>query len=304
MSSPQAAASPWRDRLGPVGVWVFSRAIQQDPGGFAKHVEGLGYRTLWVGGGHRDESAFDLLGETLAATDDLVVATGIVNIWAWEPAALARRAARLEAGYRGRFVLGLGVSHAPLVADLGRHYERPFEAMVAFLDALDAEGPGAADHGPPAPPRVLAALGRRMIALSRDRSAGAHPYLTPPEHTRLARKVLGDAPVLAPEQALVLDEEPGRARATARAYLESYLRLPNYRRNLERLGYDAADLNGEGSDRLVDAIVSHGSPTEITSRVLSHLEAGADHVCVQPLARGGGIDLEALEVLGPALLAL
>jgi len=284
---------------------VFSRAIGQDPGGFARGIERLGYGALWVGGGHTDEAAFDLLERALSGTDRLVVATGITSLWAWEPAVLARRTEAMEAAHPGRFVLGLGVSHASLVEGLGRQYERPFQAMARFLDGLDAAKDQDTDGGGrPAPPRVLAALGPRMLELSRDRSAGAHPYLTPPEHTGQARQVLCESPLHAPEQALVLDMDQVQARTTARAYVEGYLRFPNYRANLERLGFAEEDIAGQGSDRLVDAIVAHGSAEDVQSRVRAHLEAGADHVCVQALARGGGIDIVALEILAPLLLAL
>jgi len=288
-----------------VGVWVFSSAIEQDPGDLAQRVERLGYGALWVGGGNPDDPAFDLLERALSDTTRLVLATGITNIWAWDPAALARRAAAIEAAYPGRFVLGIGVSHAPLVERLGRHYEWPLRVMAGFLDGLDASGESGAEGAvTAAPPRVLAALGPRMLELSRDRSAGAHPYLTPPEHTRLARGILGPASLLAPEQALALDVEKDRARATARAYLERYLGAPNYRRNLERLGYGEEDFTERGSDRLVDALVAHGSVEQVARQVLAHLEAGADHVCIQPLAHGGGIDLAALEILAPVLPTL
>jgi probable F420-dependent oxidoreductase len=286
-----------------VGVWVSPVAIEQDAGGFAENVERLGYGALWVGGGNPDERAFQLLERALSHTSRLVVATGITNIWAWEPAVLARRAAAVEALYPERFVLGLGVSHAPLVEGLGRRYERPLQAMAGFLDGLDAEQRDADGVGTVTPPRVLAALGGRMLELSRDRAAGAHPYLTPPEHSAKAREFLGPEPLLAPEQALVLEEEPAQARATARAYLERYLRLPNYRQNLERLGYGDEDLDGRGSDRLVDALVAHGNADEVAGRIGAHLEAGADHVCVQPLSPGGGIDAAALQVLAQRLLA-
>ena len=304
MSSPGASAAGWRESLGRVGVWVGPGALEQDPGGFAARVELLGYGALWVGGSNPDPKSFDLLEAALSGTLRLVVATGITSIWAWEPAALAKRVAALEAAHPGRFVLGLGVSHAPAVERLGHRYTRPLRAMDGFLAGLDhAEGRDADGGSSPAPPRVLAALGQRMLELARDRSEGAHPYLTPPAHTERARQILGGAPLLAPEQALVLEAEPRQARVTARRYLEGYLRLPNYRANLERLGYDEEDLAGQGSDRFVDALVAHGTPSEVAAQVRAHLEAGADHVCVQPLAHGGGTDAGALEVLAPLLLA-
>lgn len=297
-----AGVPAWRHGLGRVGVWLFSGALEADPGGVAGHLERLGYPALWVGGGNPDPAAFRLLESLLEASDRLVVATGITNLWAWEPAALAEAAARLEAAHPGRFVLGIGVSHAPLVERMGRRYERPYQAMVAYLDALDALDALGTGGRAETPPRVLAALGERMLALSATRAAGAHPYLTPPAHTAAARVQLGAGPLLAPEQAVVLDPDPSRARATARAYLERYLGLPNYANNLRRLGYGDDDLAGGGSEALVDALVCHGGAAEVAGGVLAHLEAGADHVCVQPLAAGGGVDLDALEALAPHLL--
>jgi probable F420-dependent oxidoreductase len=302
MNNPGAMVS-WRASLGPVGVWVGGRAIAQDPGGFAARVQSLGYGALWVGGSNSDERSFDLLERALSGTDRLVVATGITSIWAWEPAALARRVAAVEATYPGRFVLGLGVSHAPAVERLGYRYERPVEAMARFLTSLDHAAGMQAHPGSASTPRVLAALGERMLALSRDRSEGAHPYLTTPAHSEKARRILGAVPLLAPEQALVLEADPAKARATARAYISGYLGLPNYRANLARLGFGQDDLAGQGSDRLVDAVVVHGAPAEVAAKVRAHLEAGADHVCVQPLAPAGGVDAGALELLAPLLLA-
>jgi probable F420-dependent oxidoreductase len=278
--------------MGRVGLWVSGAA----PGGrgaagdFAQHVEALGIRALWVGGGNADDNALDERAEMLAATDHLVVATGITNIWAWDPAALHTRAVAIDRAYPGRFVLGLGVSHRPLVEQLGHHYERPLAAMRAFLDGLDrAAGDGAAAV------RVLAALGPKMLELARDRSAGAHPYLVTPDHTAFARQVLGDAPRLAPEQAAVTSSDTGFARHRARQYLAGYLGLPNYVSNLRRFGFEDDDFADGGSDRLVDALVPRGSA--VASRVQEHLDAGADHVCVQPLGEGRAVDLTGLEDL-------
>lgn len=284
----------WRTRLGRVGVWVAGGALDPDPADLAGFVERLHYGALWIGGGNTQDTAFARIEAALSATRDLVVATGITTIWAWDPAVLAQHAARLEAGYPGRFVLGLGVSHAPLVEQLGRRYAHPYEAMVAYLDALDEAGPGG-------PPRVLAALGPRMLRLSAARAAGAHPYLTTPEHTRTARETLGPLALLAPEQALVLEDDPEVARRIGRTYLERYLRLPNYTANLRRLGWSAEALDGAGSDALVDALVLHGDAHDVGAAVRAHLDAGADHVCVQPLADGGSIDRRALEALAPEL---
>lgn len=306
MTPVQTDAAELRRRLGTAGVWVAGQALDDDPGEFANWVESLGYTGLWVGGGNPDHAAFSRLETMLSVTDRLVVATGIANLWAWEPERLALEASRLHAGFPGRFVLGIGVSHAPLVERLGRRYERPMEAMTGFLDALDAAPPAPgvdpAEHGG-GPPRVLAALGDQMLRLAAQRTCGAHPYLTTPAHTERARAALGDGPLLAPEQALVLDEDPDAARRKARAYLEHYLRLPNYARNLRRLGWSEADLEGAGSDALVDALVLHGHPDDVVAGIRAHIEAGADHVCIQPLTAAGKIDRTALQVLGPALRA-
>ena len=291
-----------RSAIGRVGVWASSRAIDEDAAGFARLVERLGFGALWVGGSNVDDKAFEVLGRALQATRRLVVATGITNIWAWQPEVLARRVTDLETAFPGRFLLGLGVSHAPQVEQLGQHYERPFEAMSGFLTALEYAWAGQGGGSAKAPPaRVLAALGPRMLELSRDRSEGAHPYLTPPEHTVFARRVLGEGPLLAPEQAFVLESEQSQARAAARADLARYLRLPNYRTNLERLGYGGDDFAAGGSDRLVDGLVAHGSGEVVAGHVRAHLEAGADHVCVQPLALSGGLEAGALERLAPLL---
>lgn len=296
----------WRRGLGWAGVWVFGGAIDDDPGEFGNWIESVGYTALWIGGGNPDPAALARLEAILSATSRLVVATGITNIWAWEPEELARRTNRLHEAFPDRVVLGLGVSHGPLVEAMGQRYEHPYAAMVSFLDQLDAardatfagQGAGA---GPA--PRVLAALGDRMLRLAGERSAGAHPYLTTPEHTERARSVLGAGPLLAPEQALVVEEDPELARLRARGYLERYLRLPNYAANLRRLGWSDTDLEGEGSDALVDALVPHGTADEVVGALRAHVHAGADHVCIQPLADGRGIDRYALELLVPALRA-
>jgi probable F420-dependent oxidoreductase len=281
--------------LGKMGLWVSGAA----PGGhaaagdFARRVESLGIRAAWVGGGNADPRALQERGEMLAATEHLVVATGITNIWAWGPAALHAQAAALDRAYPGRFLLGLGVSHAPLVQQLGRDYKHPLAAMRAFLDDLDQ---AAATDGP-APPRVLAALGPKMLELARDRSAGAHPYLVTPEHTATARQVLGDGPLLAPEQAVVVVDDAVTARRIAREYLQTYLVLPNYLSSLRQYGFDDSDFADGGSDRLVDAVVPWGDAAAIAPRIQQHFDAGADHVCVQPLGPGRAVDLAGLEAL-------
>lgn len=296
MDREPASTTAWRQRLGRAGVWVSAGALDDDPPAFADLVERLGYGALWLGGGNPEPSDFSRIEALLSATERLVVATGVVNIWAWQAEALGAQSARLWAAFPDRFVLGLGVSHAPLVEQLGRRYERPYSAMVRSLDVLDRM---AAES----PPRVLAALGPRMLRLSAARAAGAHPYLTTPEHTRIARGELGSAALLAPEQALVLVDDPAAARRIGRTYLERYLRLPNYTTNLQRIGWSAEDIEQGGSDALVDALVVHGKAQELSAAVEAHIDAGADHVCVQALAGGGAVDWRALEVLAPYLTA-
>lgn len=294
MSGDGEGLPQWRRRLGRVGVWVPGPAIDDGPGDFARLVERLGYTGLWIGGGNPDAPAFARLEELLAATERLVVATGITNMWAWSPSELAAQATRLQVAHPDRFVLGIGVSHAPLVERLGRRYQNPYAEMTSYLDALDALGGDG-------PPRVLAALGPRMLRLSATRSAGAHPYLTTSEHSVIARATLGPGPLLAPEQALVLGDRVGAARRTARSYLDRYLRLPNYTDNLRRLGWSDQDIAQGGSDALVDALVLHGGVDDVVAGIRAHLGAGADHVCIQPLAEAGGVDRRALELLATAL---
>ncbi len=294
-----AAGSAWREAAGQVGVWLSSALLAEDPSGLASGIEHLGFGALWIGGGNADEEAFARVERALGATGRLVVATGIANIWAWDARALAERSASVAAAFPGRFVLGLGVSHAPLVRSLGKQYEHPLEAMSGFLGGLARALP----RGRPVPPIVLAALGPRMLAFARDESAGAHPYLAPPAHTARARQVLGPSPFLAPEQAVVLEEDSAAARSTAREHLARYLRLPNYRRNLLGLGYGEEELAGEGSDRAVDEIVAHGSTGHVAHRVTAHLAAGADHVCIQPLGEDTAAGrLDVLGRLAPLLL--
>jgi probable F420-dependent oxidoreductase len=284
--------------LGRIGLWVSSASAGGAPGAgdLARRVEELGVDALWVGGGNPDANTLEERAAMLASTGHLVVATGIVNIWAWDPAALHRAAAAVNATHPGRFLLGLGVSHKPLVQRLGREYRQPLAAMRDFLDGLDrAAGPGTA------PPRVLAALGTKMLELARSRTAGAHPYLVTPDHTAAARQVLGPERLLAPEQAVVVDRDRDRARRIAREYLAVYLTLPNYLANLGRLGLGDSDVAGGGSDRLVDALVPSGDAQAVAKRVREHFDAGADHVCLQPLGEGRAVDLNGLEELVPAL---
>lgn len=269
-------------QLGTVGIWT--SALDRQPAAVARRaaaaIESLGYGALWVGEAARRE-AFSNAAMLLAATERIVVATGIANIWARDPMAMANGQRTLAEAWPSRFLLGVGVSHDVLVGPRGHDYARPVAAMRAYLDAMDR-----APYDSPLPaeaPRVLAALGPRMLALAAERASGAHPYLVPVEHTRRARAALGPGPLLCPETAVVLIDDEAAARSVARAHLRTYLRLANYARNLLRLGFSEDDLADGGSDRLVDALVGLGGVEGACRQVREHLEAGADHVAVQVL---------------------
>jgi probable F420-dependent oxidoreductase len=271
--------------LGRVGVW--HRDVELTPD-LASGLERLGYGAVWVGGSPAGDLA---VPETLLdSTRDIVVATGIVNIWQDGAGVVAESYHRIEARHPGRFLLGIGAGHR----EAAREYTRPYEALVQYLDALDTAG---------VPPgrRVLAALGPRVLRLARDRTAGAHPYFTTPDHTREARAVLGPDALLAPEQKVVLEPDPHAARALARPVLGMYLGLANYVANFRRMGFTDEDFAGGGSDRLVDALIAHGDPDTVARRVTEHLDAGADHVAVQLLVPPGGDLLAGHEQLGRAL---
>jgi probable F420-dependent oxidoreductase len=290
-----------RSRLGRVGIWMPPPAwIGADPGETAAAIERAGFTSAWIGGGNATADAFELLRPLLTATEKLIVATGIANIWAWQPARLREDAATLAREFPGRFILGLGVSHEPLVTSLGHTYQRPLEKMEKFLDELDHP----AQHHPAQPgelpPVVLAALGPRMLTLAAEQTAGAHPYFIPPEHTAFARSVLGKSPLLVPEQALSLAADPAGGRMAARAYAQRYLRMPNYTRNLERFGFGPDDFTDGGSDRLIDAIIPFGA-SAVAERVRQHLDAGADHVVLQPLDQAGAFAPGQLDALASAV---
>jgi probable F420-dependent oxidoreductase len=264
----------------------------------AAELEALGYSALWAPGGIGGEIFTDCEA-LLSATDHVVVATGILNLWMHEPADVAAGHQYLTSAFPDRFLLGVGVSHGPLVDRVRPGgYQRPMQATREYLDALDAASPPV-----PAGERALAALGPKMLELARDRSRGAHPYLANPDHTRFAREVLGDGPLLMPEQPVVLETDPDAARALARAHFTIYLTLPNYVRNLKRIGFTDDDVAGEGSDRLVDGIIAWGDEDAIARRVREHVDAGADHVCIQVISAGGmqAFPLEQWRALAPAL---
>jgi probable F420-dependent oxidoreductase len=267
--------------LGRFGIWgsgpwrLDERAAEG--GEVAAELESLGFGALWLGGGQQ-RGFPPRFRAVLDATSRITVASGILSVWLASPEEAAAGVAALEATHPGRFLLGLGVSHPPLVERLGERYQRPYRRMNGYLDELDRRRPPV-----PAGRRVLAALGPRMLALAAARAAGAHPYFVPVEHTAKARQALGSGPLLAPEQGVVLERDRERAHRIARAHVARYLALPNYTNNLRTLGFGDDDLDGEGSDRLVDAVVAWGDPETVARRVREHHHAGADHVCVQVL---------------------
>jgi probable F420-dependent oxidoreductase len=270
--------------LGPVGIWTaqfdYQPAVKLREA--AAEVERLGFGAIWFPESVGRES-FTHAGLLLSATTRMTIATGIANIYARDPVTAVAAHNTLAEAYPGRFVLGLGVSHIPLVEQLrGHSYGKPIASMRAYLDAMDRAPYRAAAPGV-APVRILAALGPQMLRLSGERAGGAHTYFVPPEHTAKAREILGSDRILAVEQAAVFETDPGKAREIARAHTSRYLALPNYVNNLRRLGFDDADLANAGSDRLVDAIVAWGDLTTICARVRQHHSAGATHVCVQVL---------------------
>jgi probable F420-dependent oxidoreductase len=235
-------------------------------------LEGLGVGALWLGGVNGD---LKLVSSLLDATSRLTLATGIVNMWMYAAPDVAAATAQVNARYPGRFLLGVGIGHAPSTEAMGLRYEKPFAKMVEYFDALDsAPTPVAVED------RILAALGPKALKLAAERSAGSHPYLVTPDHTAEARAVMGAGALLAPEQKVVLETDPAKAREIARKGIAIYLKLPNYTNNLKRLGFTDEDVAEPGSDRLVDAIVAWGDVATAMARVQAHLDAGADHVGV------------------------
>jgi probable F420-dependent oxidoreductase len=268
--------------LGRIGIWRQASGINPE---LAAEVEALGYGAIWVGSS--PDGGLGLIERLLDATDRIAVATGIVNVWKDDAATVAASYHRITARYPDRFLLGLGIGHPEAI----REYRQPYEKLVGYLDELD-------NLNVPAQARVLAALGPRVLGLSARRAAGAHPYLVTPEHTRYARRLLGPGPLLAPEQKVVLETDPERARAIGRPRVQNpYLSLSNYLANLRRLGWTDADFADGGSDALIDALVLHGDAEAIGRGITAHLDAGADHVAIQVL---GPDPLPAFRALAPA----
>lgn len=265
--------------LGKIGIWRHSSGLGPE---VLAEVEALGYGAVWVGGSPPgDLRAIEAI---LDATDHIAVATGILNVWKDDAATVGPSYHRIEAKHPGRFLLGLGIGHP----EATQEYQKPYAKLVSYLDELD-------ELKVPAGGRALAALGPKVLRLAAERTAGAHPYLVTPEHTRWAREILGAGPLLAPEQKVVLETDPERARAIGRPRVQQpYLGLTNYLSNLRRLGWTDADFADGGSDALIDALVLHGDAEAIARGITAHLEAGADHVAIQILNPDPLLALQAL----------
>ena len=276
--------------IGRVGLWTF--LLDEHPTSrvrdLVQEIEDMGWPTLW----RPESTGRDVLVSSsilLDATSRLIVASGIAQIYARHPVTTAAAQKTLAEAHDGRFLLGLGVAHAASVEGIRKlEYRTPYSDMVRYLEAMTA-APYAAVEPATKPPTVLAALGPKMLKLSAEAADGAHPYFTPPEHTATAREILGEGPLLAPEQMVVIDTDLDRARETARATMARYLKLPNYTNNLLRCGFTQADID-DISDRIVDGIVACGDIDVTIDRVQQHLDAGADHVCIQVLAPNNDLD--------------
>lgn len=273
-----AASKPNLGRFG-----SFGRGVTPEQ---AKDIESLGYGAVWVGGSPPAE--LEWVEPILEQTNTLQVATGIVNIWTAPAKPVAESFHRIDKAHPGRFLLGIGVGHP----EAHTEYRKPYDALVSYLDQLD-------DYGVPANRRVVAALGPRVLKLSAERSAGAHPYLTTPEHTAQARELIGASAFLAPEHKVVLTTDADQARTVGRKALDIYFNLANYRNSWKRLGFTDDDIAKPGSDRLVDALVAYGTPDQIAARLKEHLDAGADHVAVQVLTRGDKLVEALAQLAGP-----
>jgi len=269
-------------QLGRFGIW----RRYQDGSEHAAAIEELGYSAIWVGGSPMlaDVRPF------LETTSSIAVVTGILNVWRNEPAAVAAGNSELRSEFGDRFLLGIGIGHPEATAE----YKTPLAKMREFFDGLDS-----ADPTVPVDERLMAALGPKMLDLSAERSLGTHPYFTSVEHTRFARERVGPDKLVAPEVAVVVDPDPESGRAKAREYASLYLGLTNYTSNLLRFGFTEQDIADGGSDRLIDAVVPHGSAEQVAEAVRAHIDAGADHVCIQPK---GGDDLADYRALAAVLL--
>lgn len=271
-----------KPELGRYAVWTFGSPSPEQ----AAEIERLGYGAIWVGGS--PAAALSFVEPLLAATTTLQVATGIVNIWSAPAPQVAESYNRIEAAHPGRFLLGIGVGHSEATAE----YRSPYQTLVDYLDSLDAAGV-------PTSRRVLAALGPKVLRLAAERSAGAHPYLTTPEHTATARGLIGPSVFLAPEHKVVLTTDAAAAHEAGREAVGFYLRLSNYVNNWRRLGFTERDVRPPGSDRLIDAVVAHGTAEKIAARLGEHLDAGADQVTIQVLGGWKALLPTLTELAGP-----
>jgi probable F420-dependent oxidoreductase len=263
--------SQWRDRLGRFGIW---RPATQTTPDLAASLEQLGFGAVWLGGSPSGDLA--IVDQLLGATSSLIVGTSVVNIWNDDAAIVADSRVRIEAAYPGRFLLGVGAGHREATA----HYASPYSALARYVDQLTA-------HSVPSEGIVLAALGPRVLRLAAESTAGAIPYLVSRDHTMEARAILGPDRLLAPEHKVVLDADPERARALGRRRVSNpYLHLLNYTSSLRRLGFNDEDFADGGSDRLIDALVAHGTAAQVATELGAHLHTGADHVCIQLLTDG------------------
>jgi probable F420-dependent oxidoreductase len=272
--------------LGRYGIWRTAAGLDPE---LAVQIEEMGYGAIWIGGSPGGD--LELVESMLDATERIAVATGIVNMWSTPAEKAAASFHRIEAAHPGRFLLGVGIGHPEATSD----YRRPFATIVEYLDRLDAAEV-------PMMSRALAALGPKVLRVAAERTAGAHPYLTTPEHSRQARELMGPDVLLAPEHKVVLDPDPERARAIGRTRVQKpYLSLRNYTSNLLRIGFTEDDIAGAGSDRLIDALVAHGDATTVAALLTEHIDAGADHVCAQVLTEGDADPVPAMRALAQAL---
>jgi probable F420-dependent oxidoreductase len=271
--------------LGRIGIW---HSRSKGGPGVAAEIEALGYGAFWLGGSPSVEQA----RAYVEASTTIPVITGILNVWQHDPADVAREHAKLTADHPDRFVLGIGIGHPEATSD----YTRPLTTMRDFFDGLDA-----AETPVPKEQRLAAALGPKMLDLAKERSLGTHPYFIDVQHTRFARERVGPGTLVAPEVAVVIEEDPETARKLAREYAALYLGLRNYTGNLLKFGYTERDFEGGGSDRLIDTVIPHGSAGKVAEAIHAHFEAGADHVCLQPLGHGDE-PLEDFRALAAALI--
>jgi probable F420-dependent oxidoreductase len=276
----------WRDQIGRFGIW---RGAWQTTPEIAASLEQLGYGALWLGGS--PDGDLEIVGQILGATSALTVGTSIVNIWKDDAATVARSFGRIQESHPDRFILGVGAGHREATAE----YASPYQALAGYVGQLEAARV-------PSESIVLAALGPKVLRLAGEQAAGAIPYLVPAAHTRLAREILGPGPLLAPEHKVVLDTDLARARGLgSRRVRNPYLGLVNYTSNLRRLGFTDEDLADGGSDALIDALVAHGTADQVAARLSSHLEAGADHVCIQLLTESDADPMPGYAELASAL---